>query len=74
MHVDHLYNFEGGQGDLGGGGAAQMGQMSKTARNFIKNFGKLAVLTYACNNLTNLEHEVHPFTGNGNVESGLKKL
>ena len=54
MHVDHLYNFEGGQGDLGGG-AAQMGQMSKTARNFIKNFGKLAVLTYACNNLTKLK-------------------
>ena len=55
MHVDHLYNFEGGQGDLGGGGAAQMGQMSKTARNFIKIFGKLAVLTYACNNLTELK-------------------
>jgi hypothetical protein len=32
----------------------------------------LAVLTYAFNNLTNLEDEVHPFTGNGNVESGLK--
>ena len=36
-------------------------------------FGKLAVLTYACNNLTNLEYEVHPFTGNGNVERGFKK-
>ena len=41
----------------------------KPARNWNKIFGKLAVSTYA---LTNLEYEVHPFTGNGNVESGLK--
>ena len=27
----------------------------------------------ACNNLTNLEYEVHPFTGNRNVERGFKK-
>ena len=38
-----------------------------------KFFGKLAVLTYACNNLTNLEYEIHSFTGNENVESGFKK-
>ena len=45
----------------------------KPARNGNKNFGKLTVLTYACNNLTNLEYEVHPFTGNGNEESGFEK-
>ena len=43
----------------------------KPARNNF--FGKLAVLTYASNNLTNLEYEGHPFTKNGYVESGFKK-
>jgi hypothetical protein len=47
--------------------------VKKPARNGNKKFGKLTVLTYACNNLTNLEYEVHPFTGDGNVECGFKK-
>ena len=34
--------------------------------------GTLTVITYACNNLTNLEYDVHPFTGKGNVESCFK--
>ena len=41
----------------------------KPARNWNKKSVKLAVLTYDCNNLMNLEYEVHLFTGNGNVES-----
>ena len=45
----------------------------KPTKNGNENFGKLTVLTYACNNLTNLEYEIHPLTGNGNVESGFKK-
>ena len=50
---------------------AQMGQMSKkTARNWNKKLGKLTVLTYACNSLTNFECEFHPFAGNGNAGNG----
>ena len=50
-----------------------MGQMSKSRQKWEINFGKLTVLTFASNNLTNLEYEVHPFTGNGNFESVFKK-
>ena len=48
---------------------AEMGQMSKPARNWNKIFVKLAVSTYAW---TNLEYEVHPYTGNGNVKDGFE--
>ena len=54
--------------------AHKWAKRQKFARNGNKIFWELAVLSYACNSLTNLEYEVHPFTGNENVESGFKKL
>ena len=39
-----------------------------------ENSGKLTHHNYACNSLTNFYvHEVHSFTGNGNVESMFEK-
>ena len=44
----------------------------KPARNWNKKFGELAVLSYSCNNLTNLEYEVDPFTETEMLKAAFK--
>ena len=70
----HHYAKRGNQCTVSLGTALhKWAKCQKPARNGNEILGKLAVLTYACNNFTNLEYEVHSFTGKGNVESGFKK-